>query len=218
MSIVNRTTLKGYFETGDTPTQAQFADLIDSCFNLAEDNTVVNGSKIIDGDNTDSYIQIGDSGEKVIRAIAGASSLDLSEVSGYELQADGSNGMGQAPGGGWTVGDQNSIVMDAPVISTDNGDLGVLAGNLTIQDAGKGLSLSASANSPIGTSALVGGTKTVANTFIKAGAIVVPIWTGTGNLTGSLKQGTIVAGTSFIIASSIGTDTAQFRYVIINPS
>src|SRR3990170_5285603 len=30
MTAQTRTTLKGYFETGDVPTQAQFADLVDS--------------------------------------------------------------------------------------------------------------------------------------------------------------------------------------------
>ena len=38
MAQQNRTTLKSYFETGDVPTQAQFADLIDSMFNWANDN------------------------------------------------------------------------------------------------------------------------------------------------------------------------------------
>ena len=34
----DRNTLKTFFETGDVPTEAQFADLIDSKFNLIEDN------------------------------------------------------------------------------------------------------------------------------------------------------------------------------------
>lgn len=33
MTVANRTTLKGYFETGDKPTQSQFADFIDSALN-----------------------------------------------------------------------------------------------------------------------------------------------------------------------------------------
>jgi len=37
MAIRNRTILKGYFETGDKPTQEQFIDLIDSLFNLSDD-------------------------------------------------------------------------------------------------------------------------------------------------------------------------------------
>ena len=36
MSIQSKTTLKSYFKTGDKPTQAQFADLIDSCFNVQQ--------------------------------------------------------------------------------------------------------------------------------------------------------------------------------------
>jgi hypothetical protein len=39
MAVVSRATLKSYFETNDTPTQAQFVDLIDSCFNLNDDNS-----------------------------------------------------------------------------------------------------------------------------------------------------------------------------------
>lgn len=33
MSVQTKTTLKSYFNTGDKPTEAQFADLIDSCYN-----------------------------------------------------------------------------------------------------------------------------------------------------------------------------------------
>jgi hypothetical protein len=39
MAKQNRTILKGYFETGYTPSQAQYADLIDSTLNLSENNT-----------------------------------------------------------------------------------------------------------------------------------------------------------------------------------
>ncbi len=31
MAVQDAATLKGYFNTGDTPTEAQFADLVDSC-------------------------------------------------------------------------------------------------------------------------------------------------------------------------------------------
>ena len=39
MAEQGRTTLKGYFETGDTPTQAQFEDLIDSNYNLTDNDS-----------------------------------------------------------------------------------------------------------------------------------------------------------------------------------
>jgi hypothetical protein len=40
MAQQNRTTLKGYFNTGDVPTEAQFADLIDSFHNPSNDGAV----------------------------------------------------------------------------------------------------------------------------------------------------------------------------------
>lgn len=42
MSQQNRTTLKTYFETGDKPTESQFSNLVDSCFNLVDD--IINNS------------------------------------------------------------------------------------------------------------------------------------------------------------------------------
>ena len=36
MAKQNRTTLKNYFQTGDKPSQAQYADLIDSNLNLQD--------------------------------------------------------------------------------------------------------------------------------------------------------------------------------------
>lgn len=39
MAQLDRAALKAFFETGDKPTEAQFADLIDSLFALIDDNT-----------------------------------------------------------------------------------------------------------------------------------------------------------------------------------
>jgi hypothetical protein len=39
MAQQSRTTVKTYFETGDTPTQAQFGHLIDSALNLTDDTS-----------------------------------------------------------------------------------------------------------------------------------------------------------------------------------
>lgn len=38
MTAQSRSTLKGYFNTGDVPTEAQFADFIDSMKNITEDD------------------------------------------------------------------------------------------------------------------------------------------------------------------------------------
>lgn len=46
MAQQNRTTLKTYFNTGDTPTEAQFIDLIDSSPNPTDDGTTGSGSYV----------------------------------------------------------------------------------------------------------------------------------------------------------------------------
>ena len=56
MSIVTKTILKGYFETGDRPTEGQFIDLIDSIVTLTHANT---GDVTIVGTLTVDNINIG---------------------------------------------------------------------------------------------------------------------------------------------------------------
>ena len=52
-SIANKTTLKGYFEIGDIPSQAQYADLIDSNLNLQE-----TGTQILVGTLSASFLEV----------------------------------------------------------------------------------------------------------------------------------------------------------------
>ena len=54
MAKVTRTVLKTYFETGDKPTEAQFASLIDSNLNL-DDGGFVSGSITIGSQVTSSF-------------------------------------------------------------------------------------------------------------------------------------------------------------------
>ena len=59
MAKQNRTTLKNYFQTGDKPSQTQYADLIDSKVNLSESNTgdiTLTGKLNLTGDITSSNI------------------------------------------------------------------------------------------------------------------------------------------------------------------
>ena len=44
MAQQDRTTLKGYFNTGDSPTEANFIDLIDSFFNFTDGDTIDNSN------------------------------------------------------------------------------------------------------------------------------------------------------------------------------
>ena len=59
MSIVTKTILKGYFETGDRPTEGQFIDLIDSIVTLTHANTgdvTIVGTLTVDNINIGSHI------------------------------------------------------------------------------------------------------------------------------------------------------------------
>ena len=73
MAELTRTALKLFFETGDKPTEAQFADLIDSLFTLIDNNTFTKviisnvpivgdgtGGKVLKKDN--AVIQLGEFG------------------------------------------------------------------------------------------------------------------------------------------------------------
>ena len=45
MANVNKATLKGYFQAGDTPTESNYVDLIDSQLNLDEGGTQIMHNK-----------------------------------------------------------------------------------------------------------------------------------------------------------------------------
>src|SRR6056297_3072482 len=102
MAQQNRTTLKGYFNTGDTPTEAQFADLIDSFHNPSNDGTVqvapsegafANGDKTkLDGieanataDQTGAEIKAAYEGEANTNAYTDA---EKSKLAAIEASAD----------------------------------------------------------------------------------------------------------------------------------
>jgi len=53
MAKYNRTTLKGYFETGDIPSQAQYGDLIDSKLNLSD-----TGTQVVEGTISSSFLEV----------------------------------------------------------------------------------------------------------------------------------------------------------------
>ena len=82
MSIVTKAILKGYFETGDRPTQGQFIDLIDSFVTLTYSNTgdvTIVGTLTVDNINIGSHISA-----SRIKASAGFSADTLTTSSfGY---------------------------------------------------------------------------------------------------------------------------------------
>lgn len=52
MTVVSKSTLKTYFQTGDTPTQSNFEDLVDSTFNTISD---AQANDLTDGGNTNLH-------------------------------------------------------------------------------------------------------------------------------------------------------------------
>ena len=107
MSVVSRSTLKGYFNTGDRPTESNFADLIDSTLNLNDSNTNITAS------NMD---------------VEGTTNLDVVDVDGTftianntSIQGENSSGFGRnianiSSGNNLIIGQSN---MPTQIVATD---------------------------------------------------------------------------------------------------
>ena len=71
MAKQNRTTLKGYFETGDIPSQAQYADLIDSVFVFEDQGDMQVG-------NLTASLNISASGDLIVTDITASGNISAS--------------------------------------------------------------------------------------------------------------------------------------------
>lgn len=72
-------------------------------------------------------------------------------------------------------------------------------------------------NKAMGVATLVGGTVTVANTKVTANSRIFLTSQTDGGAPGSLRISARVAGTSFTITSTSGTDTSTVAYMILEP-
>jgi len=92
-----------------------------------------------------------------------------------------------------------------------------LAGTQTFTNKtiGDKLRITTAANGGAGTSTLVAGTITVANTSVTSSSIIVLSRATSGGTVGTLSY-SLSAGTSFTITSSSSTDTSTISYLIIN--
>lgn len=87
----------------------------------------------------------------------------------------------------------------------------------TSLDIGSGkLKITASTNTAVGSSVLVGGTVTVSNTSVTANSKIFLTAGVAGGTQGILSVGTITAGTSFVINSTSELDTSTINWLIIN--
>lgn len=72
-------------------------------------------------------------------------------------------------------------------------------------------------NKRMGTAVLVAGSVTVSNTTVTANTRIFTSRQAAGGTLGHLSIGTVVAGTSFVINSSSGTDTSTVAWLLIEP-
>jgi hypothetical protein len=87
---------------------------------------------------------------------------------------------------------------------------------LAFDKAGKPVYPTGAADAVVGTATLVGGTVTVSTTSVTASSKIFLSRNTAGGTVGDLRQGTIVAGTSFVINSASGTDTSTVNWWIVN--
>lgn len=99
-----------------------------------------------------------------------------------------------------------------------NGTFTAFGGNLVVGSAGKGLQIKEGANATMGRSTLVGGTVTVNTTAVTNNSEINAFCQTPGGTPGFLRCSARVAGTSFTILSSSGTDTSVIAWWITEPA
>lgn len=93
-----------------------------------------------------------------------------------------------------------------------------LVGDFSVTTAGKGLKIKEGSNAKMGTAVLVAGTVTVSTTAVGANSRIFLTSNADGGTPGTIRVSARVAGTSFTITSSSGTDTSTIAWVIIDPA
>jgi len=120
-----------------------------------------------------------------------------------------------APG---TIAATGTVTASGFVATT--GNYTATLGNLVLSGAGSKVDISAAtpATASVGTATLAGGTIVVATTAVTASSLIFVSRNTAAGTTGELSapEASIVAGTSFTIDSTSGTDTSTVNYWIIN--
>lgn len=90
--------------------------------------------------------------------------------------------------------------------------------DFAVMTAGKGLRVKEGSNAKMGTSTLVGGTVTVSTTAVTANSRIFLTGQNSSGTHGELTVSARVAGTSFTITSSSGTDTRSVAWLLMEPA
>lgn len=98
-----------------------------------------------------------------------------------------------------------------PILTTDN--------DFAVHTPGKGLRVAEGSNAKQGlTAAMTAGTITVSTTAVTANSRIFLTAQNTGGTPGALRVSARVAGTSFTITSTSGTDTSTVAWLIMEPA
>lgn len=124
----------------------------------------------------------------------------------YQVSCEGNTQWGDGAG----APDTNLYRLSANNLATDD--------NLILATAGRSLRIKEGANACMGRATLVGGTVTVNTTAVSANSEVFLTCQTPGGTPGFLRVSARVAGTSFTILSSSGTDTSVVAWMIVEPS
>lgn len=120
-----------------------------------------------------------------------------------------------------TTGNGGTITIAGGVVSGGNLNAGdillTLPAGTGTGDNGR-LRISSGANKPTGTAVLVGGTVTINHNAVSANSQIFLTSQIDGGTVGFLRVSARVAGTSFTVTSSSGTDTSTIAYLIIEPN
>lgn len=166
-----------------------------------------------------SSVSSGTAAARPAAAVAGAGALywatDTDEISFSDGAAWHSI---QRTAGNFRVVGGNLSFGTAGYIMDNNGALGLEVNNGGIGSvaAGKGLFLrEGGAGAKMGTATLVAGTVTVNTTGVTANSRIFLTCLTPGGAPGFLRVSAVVAGTSFTITSSSGTDTSVVAWIIV---
>lgn len=133
----------------------------------------------------------------------------------------GTIGVTQAAGNSTTALATTAFVttadnLKAPLASpTFTGDVNSSTGNILISTIGKGLQIKTGTNAKIGTAVLVAGTVTVTNTSVTTNSRIFLTSQSDGGTVGFLRITAKTAATSFVITSSLVTDTSTVAWMIV---
>jgi hypothetical protein len=93
-----------------------------------------------------------------------------------------------------------------------------VAGNVKVKTVGKGFYIAEGSNAKMGSATLVGGTVTVSTTAVTATSRILLTTNNPGGTPGAVYVSARVAGTSFTITSTSGTDTSDVVWAIFEPA